>query len=466
MRFTPADVAEKSEPFDQQGENEVPLDIIDRDKIERPLQPISSSQDLGLPSTLSANSQNQAPQEEHRASHQEKSKVSSGLNSEDDLVVIGLPKEQYRPRPSRSRSLKVNTQELVDYSIRHEKAAKVATRRKTTTAAATTRSSGAVDLTATPQKVQQICDMGFTPKSTGRALNQNNGDVNQTVDWLISHGMGEDELASHSTPKKRPALKTGVKKLEIDTGHAHLTVHTAQGKASGAAESKQPRELPMATDPLATGVAVNDIKPSSDAAMPHVGAQVENQQVQVVIPAKVPSPSKSDLLKASSKKTKRRKTTLDSPETETAIGTGFAPESTITKKQGRGRPKKNATSISSTQPIQEEAPITLQEHVEQPHAILQTTGVSLVTKMKDKAADDGVASMCKQWEMIDTDNTRGHESTAATVPDNSKNTPLSRTPDQTAKTPSHSPASRGKVTFRVGLSRRARIAPLLRIVKK
>jgi hypothetical protein len=311
--------------------------------------------------------------------------------------------------------------------------------------------------------------MGFTPKSTGRALKQNNGDVTQTVDWLISHGMGEDELASHSTPKKRPALKTAVKKLEIDTGHAHSTVHTAQGKASWAAESEQPKELHMATDPLATSVAVNDIKLGSDAAMLHVAAQVENQQVQVVIPAKspkVPSPSKSDLLKASSKKTKRRKTTLDLPETETAIETGFAPESTVTKKKGRGRPKKNAASIPSTQPIQEEAPVTLHEHVEQPHAIPQTSDVSAVTKMKDKAADDGVASMCKHSEMTDTDNTRGHESTAATVLDDSKNTPLSRTPDQTAKTPSHSPVSRGKVTYRVGLSRRARIAPLLRIVKK
>jgi hypothetical protein len=56
--------------------------------------------------------------------------------------------------------------------------------------------------------------------------------------------------------------------------------------------------------------------------------------------------------------------------------------------------------------------------------------------------------------------------TPATKPDVTPPVVTSHTPEQTTKPSSRSPASKGKVTYRVGLSKRARIAPLLRIVKR
>lgn len=93
------------------------------------------------------------------ASSKTEQKPSSVPSSEDDLVT-GVPLEQYKPRPSRSRSLKFNMDESIDYSRRPESVAKK-TRR--------TRTMGEVDTTSTattPEKVRQICDMGFTPMTT------------------------------------------------------------------------------------------------------------------------------------------------------------------------------------------------------------------------------------------------------------------------------------------------------------
>lgn len=96
------------------------------------------------------------------ASHPSNTKQRPGSvpNSEDDIPIMDVPLEQYKPRPSRSRSLKLDLEEPINYSQRPERVAKK-TRR--------TRTTGDVDTTSTattPEKVRQICDMGFTPSTT------------------------------------------------------------------------------------------------------------------------------------------------------------------------------------------------------------------------------------------------------------------------------------------------------------
>jgi hypothetical protein len=135
-------------------------------------------------------------------------------NSEDDLITVGVPLEQYKPRPSRSRSLKLNMEQSIDYSQRPERVAKKTRRTRTTGEVETTSSA------TTPEKVRQICDMGFTLLSTQRgnflktralctslmvvALRQHNGDVTHTVNWLIANGIpAEDELVPPKSSKLR-----------------------------------------------------------------------------------------------------------------------------------------------------------------------------------------------------------------------------------------------------------------------
>lgn len=59
-----------------------------------------------------------------RLSAQKPKLPSSDHLGSDDMAAIGLPKEQYKPRPSRSRSTQIAV-EPIDYSVRPEKKAKV-----------------------------------------------------------------------------------------------------------------------------------------------------------------------------------------------------------------------------------------------------------------------------------------------------------------------------------------------------
>ncbi|KAH7085837.1 hypothetical protein BKA63DRAFT_432327 [Paraphoma chrysanthemicola] len=468
MKFTPGDTAEIPEPSNQQGGDDDSLDLVGLEKIEEACPLPSSSQDLGLPSALSKRSQSAAPQQPLSAAQAEKSRNDTDLNSEDDLVAIDLPKEQYKPRPSRSRSLKTDIQDPIDYSVRPEVAAKSAKRRKTTTAVATTRSSVVVDVATTPQKVRQICEMGFTPTSTGTALRKNNGDVTQTVGWLVNHGLGEDELATHNTPKRRPISKTLIQNLEGDTANALTKGCTMQQDASKVADSGPSEKVHIATSPSISHVVADNTTAGVEPTTPQIVAQAENQQVQVVITVKspnAPSPLKQNFPKTSNKKPKRRKTTLDMPEADIPIKTATISETTTTKKKGRGRPKKD-TSVLTVEATTGLAPSTVGEHAEPSHPTVQKVESS--SAMEHLASVDTAVTSCKKANLNDNlgENALGHQSCRTTDSAKPANAVPARTPDQTVKTSSRSPASRGKVSYRVGLSKRARIAPLLRVVKK
>jgi hypothetical protein len=167
----------------------------------------NTNQTSHLPPTVSRDLQEHTTEKDRKPSQKLKIKLRTTQGPDDALLALELPHEQYKPRPSRSRSLQVDSSVPIDYAAIPEKTAKMAKRRKTATVAAATRSTQPVDKTATPEKIRQICDMGFTPTSTGRALKHHNGDVTQTIDWLINNGMGEDELAPRNSPKEKPPPK-------------------------------------------------------------------------------------------------------------------------------------------------------------------------------------------------------------------------------------------------------------------
>ncbi|KAF1911730.1 hypothetical protein BDU57DRAFT_551790 [Ampelomyces quisqualis] len=405
---------------------------------------IDLTHDLGKPLSTNHLQQQDAPDMEGQPRHQKRK--ASGASSDDDFFDIGIPVEQYRPRPSRSRSLKVGVEEPVDYSARPEKAAKANKRRKTTGAAASLRSTAAIDRVSTPQKVKQICDMGFTPASTGRALKQNNGDVTLTVNWLITNGMGEDELAQDTSSRRRPVSKTSNSKQPAAV--ADVPEDTTEDTI--AMES-----LVEQTDAAKELASTENISADLDVAAPTCMDHSTSPKVQVVILSKSPKPKvplqTPSTLNTTSKKAKRRKTTSDIPESGADHESPLTVEVTPEKKK-RGRPKKIIRATASTEIVQE-SPLEIlkeQQHVK---------GNTIEPMLWDFTAS--VASESHALENI-PDN----PPTPATKVDVRSPLVVSHTPEQTTKTSSHSPASNGKVSYRVGLSKRARIAPLLRIVKK
>jgi hypothetical protein len=390
-----------------------------------------------------------------------KQKSSLVVNSEDDFAAIGIPKEQYKPRPSRSRSLKVDLEHPVDYSIRPEKAGKRQSRRSKTTDGA---GNGSPQLT--PQKLQQLYDMGFTPNTTQQALKENSNNVDQTIDWLLANGAHDDELAPPRASKSKSKVKNSTTKENI--------THQAVGPSKEDAQSppKKKRRVSFSLSANLDTVYDDASKETHtlDAILPEnspKAQETKSPKVQVVIPmsrtnqnrtevkeqTKTNISQKPDLIDAPGRKPKRRKTTLDQPEPiEEHAAT--LPTLTKEKKRGRGRPRKEAIPSISSETICKE-----DEEEPQNEPVLQ--------QMEPKATPCAETSIPKD-STKPTNATTSHitEPRASTPP--SKTTPAARTPEKLPKTATgnHSPLSKGKVPYRVGLSKRARIAPLLRVMKK
>ncbi|KAF2652851.1 hypothetical protein K491DRAFT_718523 [Lophiostoma macrostomum CBS 122681] len=388
------------------------------------------------------------------------------LEWEEDLEDIGLPKERYKPRPSRSRSLRTDVEACVDYSVKPEKAAKRARRSKTLNEADDT------DMNNTPKKVQQICDMGFSPSTTQEALRKNDGDVSRTVDWLVTN----DEFApsprsrlqsnakqTRSTSKSRvesgsePIREASLIQESVvanavanDPSHTIAIVnHADSHDVTDPCEPCEPCE-PLSTSPNSSTVQVVIPKPKASTA-----GDPKEKGTQAMVPPEID---------ASSRKPKRRKTTLDVPDPSNESPQSIALDPGKGKKRGRGRPRKEAIAppTTATGPDKQDAShesATVQASKSQ--SILQDT------QPKVTSATDAPEARVAEEQL---------KATSPTI-ELPASTPLSHvTPDppKPAKTPerqsrSATPAStlsKGKAPYRVGLSKRARIAPLLRVVKK
>jgi hypothetical protein len=391
-----------------------------------------------------------------------KQKSSSKLNSEDDIEAIGIPKEQYKPRPSRSRSLRIDLEHSVDYSIRPEKAGKRQSRRSKTT-------GGSENATPqlTPQKVQQLYDMGFTPRTTQQALQENNNNVDQTIDWLLANGALDDELAPPRASKSRSKVKGSNTKEDT----LHQAVEPARDEPSPPSKNRT-MSVSVSADINTVHDNVTKATPTADATLMDKSQNIQktrSPKVQVVISkprgthnqtvvkeqTKADTSQKVDLLDAPNGKSKRRKTTLDqlSPIQDNAA-TLSTP--TTEKKRGRGRPRKEAMPSTSSETIQEQ-----DEEEPQDESTLQQTQPKVTPSIETSIANETDKPAKNMTPHIT-------EPPASIPPSMPKPAEASPTPEKLQKTAtrSHSPLSKGKVSYRVGLSKRARIAPLLRVMKK
>jgi hypothetical protein len=412
----------------------------------------SSAAILDLPPTASPRTKHIEHEAVKKTSRRSKSEQVPIAGSDDDLVAMGLPKEQYKPRPSRSRSLKVEEEQPIDYSVRPEKAKKVSKRRQTTAAADASNPT-------TPEKVRQICDMGFTPSTTSGALKRNNGDVIQTIDWLVTNNVGHDELAPPSPPKTKP----GVNKINEDPA---MDAHAIQDIMRNLNDYRRDDAQTAAQDVVHVAVANNTtMRPEATDVItkPPMNEVRSPTKVQVVIPKKSPvavSKQPSSSVTASNKKAKRRKTTLDQPESDSIIIDAAVPEVVPAKKKARGRPKKTAPVASPKEPDSEPMEQTTQEQHEE---VLQTIEPASFSEKAEQGSETAPNETEQPKSQDVTDSiTAGHSNLPSKLPPAA----ASETPEPKTKPTTASPLNTAKVPYRVGLSKRARIAPLLRIVKK
>ncbi|KAJ8115648.1 hypothetical protein OPT61_g2752 [Boeremia exigua] len=368
-----------------------------------------------------------------------------GAGSNDDLVNLEFPREQYQPRPSRSTSSKIGTQEIVDYSVKSEKAAKVSRRKKSNPAAASQ-----ADSLSTPKKVRPVREVSSTSCTNERNPQKKNNDVTRITDREIRDGLN---LKVSQMPQVNHCLMSEGVGSPKHGGDFHTDKfninHMAAAGVGTVSDTINEDTTSAAGDTVAS---VADLRSPS--------------KVQVVIPAKSPTLN----ARPPQKEINGRKLGSAQPELTAPVET--AKGATIEKKRGRGRPRMAAkASISEdTSPAQEEE-----------HKALNNRPAS---SQRVEGAQPTLAQDHKDGDMTDRHTLKSGQGTKSIKPDDdmaaevtARSTPeliLPARPEVEPITPERvkkpasreQPLNRAKVVYRVGLSKRAKIAPLLRTMKK
>ncbi|QDS74534.1 hypothetical protein FKW77_007582 [Venturia effusa] len=187
-------------PRDISGPASARSESVDRNLAFNVAAMLSQMQSIPLPQTdsqdLAATSQ-PAVQKKQKGKEKEKSESTDVLSLDCDDLAIGLPKEQYKPRPSRSRSARITEDTSIDYSKRPEKSGATKLKRRKTTNEITVRSP---ESTVDANKMAQIGSMGFTPRQTKAALEESSGNIERAVENLLAQSTGGKE----NSPSKRP----------------------------------------------------------------------------------------------------------------------------------------------------------------------------------------------------------------------------------------------------------------------
>ncbi|KAJ9667506.1 hypothetical protein H2201_002375 [Coniosporium apollinis] len=424
---------------------------------------------------------------------------SDPLNSDD--IAVGLPKERYQPRPSRSRSNPVLQEAQIDYSVPPEKAAKAngrAKRRKTTD----TSLVGELVLSEA-EKLERITAMGFSSSEGKKALRDHVGDLNAAVEWLANRSATatatgtQDSLAdgiavksSRTSRVKEPAVTKKTQASVNVTETASTTITQESGNGQDPAKERTPTKRPGFVHieiPSAKAVKQFTISASgstdvnSEAGLPGNLEADTATSVSAVPEPEAPiatgkppkgkrrkstradeAPDEADELDATAPKPKRSKSTqVESAESEIPPDPDPAPAPAPAmpdeppKKRGRGRPPK--------------------AKAQEPAAELHNAGPDAEHAVPDQAPKPAEPALQdRNLNTVPAQQPGSMPTPQSTPPQAPQTVPAAstaQTPQKkgkaTAESPTHhSPLSKGKKPYRVGLSRRARIPSLLRVVKK
>ena len=432
---------------------------------------------------------------EMETSQNSKSTASKPLASDDAL--IGLPEERYKPRPSRSRSARVIEEEPIDYSIRPEKAARLRAKRNKTSGELIGRI-----ISSPSEKLERICIMGFSPSRAMKALEEAGGSFDEAIEWLCSKPANRTQgrvlrtVSKISSPQKssgelleknitdtnntadRNSVRPSSPERKLPSNEAQIIVGSSQKSPKANSRGFLHVEIPAISNPSAkmiqgprqmTTESELELNPEDlngtlmKTTIPRnnrTGSnQLQNHPVQLI-----------DKVKPVIHQSKRRKTTQleDINRTPSVVHQSPGPPK---EKRGRGRPRLNPKPSEPMVDAHENVGVAQNNFQPQQNIsaeVLQKDGASRIIgspSSRDKAifvvTDEAQTS-------INTLPESPKRRSSPTLKPTVSATSGAQTSPKAKETPSpaHSPLSKGKVPFRVGLSKRARITPLLRIVKK
>ncbi|KAF2461187.1 hypothetical protein BDY21DRAFT_140630 [Lineolata rhizophorae] len=405
-----------------------------------------------------------------------------------DEIDIAVPKDKYVPRPTRSRSARVTLEGPVDWSVRPEKASKSTSKRRKTTSDATSPNNFDMD------KLHAIQEMGFSPTKARDALDSHGGSVEGAISTLV--GESTRGLQGSSTPRSSRRKSTKPRQPEVATVAEHVE------EAVDAVTPSQ-RKSPVKAPTQIVEVEVHStrlrdcltIESSPQGAYSHVKEGVfeasttgTGEDVAKGKPSRKRSARDRDITVETTQETKGTKTSADNKREAKALEAVLEQESGPAKpqKRGRGRPRKNredfTVQVHTDKPSNAEG---LAGRVQQTLEPLESTAAPNRGPQQALHEVDANATGSQERPVATTDADFGIEGSTSAVSDKTSSTfgaeqqrqkdmNLATVREQTPTEPTgsksnaqpHSPLSKGKVPYRVGLSRRQRIAPLLKSVKK
>ncbi|KAJ9632390.1 hypothetical protein H2203_000795 [Taxawa tesnikishii (nom. ined.)] len=377
---------------------------------------------------------------------------SDPLNSDD--VAIGLPKERYVPRPSRSRSALVE-QEPIDFSIVPEKAA----------------------------KIKRAKTLGSQPNDTSKPMKPKKRKATQTQTQELP-ALPEETHASTPSPLSlakqgtSPAQKTQEEQGNIASEDPRglstqevkeLLPDTPSARSGSLQSSDQGRhgEERSKTDHFAIPGKPASQQSAKSATPIFDGPTPASKQPSVVIPA------------PTSAKPKRSYTTIY----EDHVGLSVAqPHQNLREQQALRKNKLKDMNITKTAPAELSVPppprsTKKRRRIVQPdeddESVLESTESAIAPKATPPAPSPGsspdMARLTPEKAPQLTPEKRQRAGTEARAEQpvdkqsekdvsSSKTSPGARTP--------HSPLKKARTPYRVGLSKKQRIQPLLRVLKK
>lgn len=413
-----------------------------------------------------------------------------------DGAIIGLPKERYKPRPSRSRSARV-IEEPIDYSIRPERAARLRAKRNKTSG----ESIGRV-ISSSSEKLERICIMGFSPSQAMKALEEASGSFDEAIEWLCSQSANRTQdrvlrtVSKESSSQKssgelleknitdtnntadRNSVGPSSQEQKLPSNEAQMIIKSLQKSPKANSRGILHVEIPAISNPSAKmiqaprqmtteielGLSSEDLNENlMKTTIPRnnrTGSnRLQNHPVQLI-----------DKVEPVVHQSKRRKTTQleDINKTPSVVHQSPGPPK---EKRGRGRPRLNPKPSEPTVDAHENVGVAQNNFQPQQNIsadVLQKNGASRILgspSSRDKAIS--VATDEAQTSINTPPESPKKQSSSTLKPTVSATRGVQTSPKaKEASSPAHSPLSKGKVPYRVGLSKRARIAPLLRIVKK
>ncbi|KAF2239918.1 hypothetical protein EV356DRAFT_4141 [Viridothelium virens] len=371
----------------------------------------------------------------------------SQANLSSDEVAIGLPKEQYKPRPSRSRSARVE-EGPIDLSVRPERVSRNR-RRKTTDADA----EFAKNHNDSASKLASIVSTGFSPSRAKEALRELQGDVERAV----------DRLCRRPPSSTQDSLNGEISLDRPDENRSNAPQHYPAANH----EIRLDLNIGPATGKVATSLSHVEITPGTDRRSPR--SSVSSKQGSRKAKRRKPTHFDESRIPSEMQDSEDNSTgenqKISDPGTNTHSAADDAQQATKGSrrsdppptKRGRGRPRKVRDQSSRGDKSEQQDGNEVATSANEP---LKEVQVNARTLMKESSPAK------EESQKITPDRPATEESPVElTLPTVAITTTAEKAePDRSPA--QRSPAGKGKVTYRVGLSRRARIAPLLKMVKK